>query len=99
MGFDVYGKHPAAPAGRYFRNSVSWWHPLWEYVLQVAPWVERKAPLGHYNAGDGLDGSQATELAAVLTAELEAGTAYAYELRHTDRVKALAREDHWLSRG
>jgi hypothetical protein len=41
MGMDVSGIEPTAEVGRYFRNSVWWWHPLWSYVEDVAADVVR----------------------------------------------------------
>jgi len=34
MGFDIYGSSPKSEKGKYFRNSVWWWRPLAEFVLE-----------------------------------------------------------------
>jgi hypothetical protein len=35
MGMDVYGKAPTVEEGKYFRNNLWWWRPLWTYVEEV----------------------------------------------------------------
>lgn len=57
MGMDVYGIHPDAKAGEYFRNNWWWWLPLWTYAEQVAPSLTKKvkyAQSAQSNDGDGL---------------------------------------------
>lgn len=34
MGFDVIGAKPANECGKYFRNNVWWWRPLWGFVIK-----------------------------------------------------------------
>jgi hypothetical protein len=99
MGMDVYGKQPSADAGEYFRNTVWWWHPLWDYVLQLAPWVAAKAPLGHYNDGDGLDATDSARLAAILSEELDAGRTDDYATKYMNALNAIPDEACWLCRG
>ena len=77
MGMDVYGKAPTADVGRYFRNNVWWWHPLWDYVETVAPHLTEGVS-GRYNDGDGLNAAAADRLAAILSAELDSGRATCY---------------------
>jgi hypothetical protein len=68
MGMDVVGRtNPDA----YFRNNVWWWRPLWEYCCDVYPPCGEVN--GHFNDGDGLDETQAQELADKLKEELESG--------------------------
>jgi len=52
MGMDVYGIAPIAEVGKYFRNNIWWWHPLWNYVQEVAPHLTEGVN-GHFNDGDG----------------------------------------------
>ena len=55
MGMDVYGKNPENETGRYFRACVWGWHPLAEYLTEVAPDLIGKVTYLHSNDGDGLD--------------------------------------------
>lgn len=49
MGMDVFGQSPISERGEYFRNSVWWWHPLWEYCERLAPDLIPHDNPGHYN--------------------------------------------------
>lgn len=85
MGMDVYGNAPTAEVGEYFRRSVWGWHPLWDLVEDVCPWVLKAVPGGHYNDGEGLDAQQALRLADEL-AEMLADktiTRYIEKRNHT----------------
>lgn len=99
MGMDVYGLYPASEVGEYFRNNVWWWHPLWNYVLELAPWVEEKVPNGHYNAAEGLDANDAVRLAKILSAELHAHRTPVYEIEYAARHDAMPDEDCDLCNG
>ena len=79
MGMDVKGLKPTTKVGKHFRNSVWWWHPLWNYILYVAPWVSGKVSLGHVNDGDGLKTqADCDRLAKALEAEIEVGACGEY---------------------
>jgi hypothetical protein len=73
-GVGVYGKNPTASVGRRFCNSIATWRPLWGYVVQVAPWVERHVWRGRRTFLGGLCAAACIDLADILTAELGAGT-------------------------
>lgn len=87
MGMDVYGKNPDDPQGKYFRNNVWWWRPLWDYCLKVMDDLQSKVPYGHSNDGQGLDTEGSRELAAMLRAELESGRTALYK-HHRDEELA-----------
>lgn len=80
MGMDVYGQNPTAEVGTYFRNNCWWWHPLWSYVLDVAPWVGEKVRYGRFNCGDGLPAAESARLAEILSEELRTGRTAEYAL-------------------
>jgi hypothetical protein len=73
MGMDVYGANPATEEGKYFRNTVWWWHPLADYINEIAPNIAGKCQHWHSNDGDGLDFAAALELATILQAEIDSG--------------------------
>jgi len=93
VGFDVFGKNPKNETGKYFRNNVWWWHPLWEYCCQVAPDIAGKVTHGHSNDGDGLDDEDdALALARRLREELESGRTKEYERQYAAALEALPDE-------
>ena len=50
---DVYGKNPQNEKGKYFRNSVWWWRPLWSLIIKLSPDILtiQDATAGSYNDG------------------------------------------------
>jgi hypothetical protein len=72
MGMDVIGVAPATETGTHFRNNVWYWRPLWQYCEQIAPELVAGVS-GQSNDGDGLDADGATQLAALLRAEIDSG--------------------------
>ncbi len=99
MSMDVSGKQPTAEVGTHFRNTLWWWHSLWDYVQHVAPHIAEHVENAHTNDGDGLDARASAELAAVLTAELDAGRTADYETRYMARIDALPNEPCSLCAG
>jgi hypothetical protein len=79
---DVIGRAPETEAGKYFRNNLWWWRPLWDYCLQIAPDLVADVE-GHTNDGDGLDRDGALALARILRGQLAEGLVdvYASEFR------------------
>ena len=62
MGFDIFGVNPTTEEGKYFRNTVWWWHPLAGYILDVAPKeIISKCTYWNSNDGDGLDAANAAK--------------------------------------
>jgi hypothetical protein len=86
MGMDVFGKTPSAEVGKYFRNNLWWWRPLWGYVEEVAPHLTEGVN-GQFNDGDGLACAAALQLAAILSEEITSGRTAQYA---TERDQCLA---------
>ena len=76
MGMDVVGVNPINETGKYFRNNVWWWRPLWDYCVSVYPPCEKVS--GHYNDGDGMDLRHSLQLANVLRKEISSGRTAQY---------------------
>ena len=72
---DVSGKNPTSETGRYFRNNVWWWPPLWGYCCEIGnAFISDKIARGcHSNDGRGLDKRYSTKLAKLLQAEIDSG--------------------------
>lgn len=92
MGMDVFGKSPISERGRYFRNNVWWWHPLWDYCESIAPDIIPQSNLGHSNDGWGLGSRAARKLADRLAAALASGETEQYAQSYAAFLKALPDE-------
>lgn len=93
MGMDVYGKKPKNEKGKYFRNNVWWWHPLWEYVEYAFPDIAEKVPYAHSNDGDGLGARDAKILAVKLRKNLKDGKVAEYALER-QQILDTAKLEH-----
>lgn len=91
MGMDVYGKSPATEAGEYFRATVWFWHPLWEYCERSFPTITDKVEHGHSNSGDGLDADDSKALAEAIRASLADGSALEYSNQRNAYLAELER--------
>lgn len=92
MGMDVIGRSPISEHGKYFRNNVWWWHPLWQYCEQVASDIIPDRNLGHSNDGWGLGHRASIALADRLALALESGHTADYEQRRSDHLASLPHE-------
>lgn len=99
MGMDVMGKHPEDEKGEYFRNNVWWWHPLWDYCLEVHGDIAGKVENGHYNDGDGLDAYDASVLGDRLLTDIATGVTAEYEKRYNEEMANLPRHTCHLCEG
>lgn len=87
MGFDVYGKKPTAPEGRYFRRNIWCWPPLVALCRDLAPDESRRCKHWDTTDGDGLNAKDALRLASRLSAVLEDGTVAKYLRRdHKEQI-------------
>jgi len=91
MGMDVYGIKPANETGKYFRNNVWWWRPLWDYCLDKYPDIAGKVEYGHSNDGDGLDLEDAYKLGVSLRQDIDSGIVKKYEQDYASYKENLSR--------
>lgn len=89
MGMDVYGRDPRCDAGKYFRNNVWNWRPLWDYCLAEHPEIAGKVVNGHVNDGDGLDDEDALALANSILADIRSGRVIEYEEEYQRKIDDL----------
>jgi hypothetical protein len=87
MGMDVLGHTPTC-----FRRSVWVWHPLAEYVCEVAPDITAACEYWHSNDGDGLDMEASLRLADALEAEISSGRTERYAILRRSRLEQLPNE-------
>lgn len=79
MGMDIHGIDPKNEIGRYFRNNVWWWHPLWDFCCDIDPSLVDKVPHAHSNDGDGLkDYEECIELSKKIDISISNGYAEFY---------------------
>lgn len=93
MGMDVFGKNATSKKGEYFRNNVWWWHPLWDYCLELHGDICAKVSSGHYNDGDGLGAYEASLLSDRLFADIATGVTANYEATYRKEIADLPRND------
>jgi hypothetical protein len=89
MGMDVFGLHPTAKVGVYFRASWWQWRPLAEYFQAIAPGICQYCRVWLHNDGDGLKANRASALADVLDAELVSGRCQQYAAERETRLSTL----------
>jgi hypothetical protein len=94
MGMDVYGE-----TGAYFRNNWWSWHPLADYVIEVAPDIAGQCRYWHTNDGDGLSKANALSLADRLQAEIDAGRTAHYEIIYRSEQEKLPNKPCPLCKG
>ena len=101
MGFDLYGERPKKEVGEYFRNSVWWWRPLWDYVTEVCKDVLTKGDVndGYWNNGHWIHAKQAKRIAERLTELLNSGKTRDYEESYAVRLTKLPLEKCDLCQG
>jgi hypothetical protein len=85
---DVYGKTPSQEEGKYFRNNVWWWRPLWDYCLENVP-VAQKVTYGHSNDGDGLDAEDSVIMADALDELIKSGHTAQWKKERDAEIEAL----------
>ena len=94
MGMDVYGKNAQSETGEYFRNNVWFWHPLWDYCLNLHDdIVGDPEGEGHTNSGFSLDSEQALALGNRLLNDIEEGVTEDYRLAYYAKLAELPRTD------
>ena len=93
MGMDVIGVNPTSEKGEYFRNTVWYWHPLWDYCLNLHEEIAGKVEYGHSNDGDGLNGYDSHTLGERLLADIENGITAEYEQRYNEYLASLPFDD------
>lgn len=95
MGMDVYGINPKSEQGQYFRASVWYWHPLWEYCEHLHPTLAnpQKVPYAHSNDGSGLKNIDATNLGKLILKDIQNGVAQKYISDRLEQLSSLPLED------
>jgi hypothetical protein len=99
MGMDVCGRKPTSERGKYFRNSVWWWHPLATYCTMIAPEICAPCKHWHSNDGDGLDAAGALALAEALQKEINANRTDAFARRYASELEMMPDEPCYICAG
>ncbi len=93
MGMDVYGDKPKNEDGKYFRNNVWWWRPLWDYCLENYPSIAGKVEDGHSNSGYGLNASDSKKLAIMIKKDIDSGKVEQYSVNRKIELESLPLEN------
>lgn len=99
MGMDVYGKKPKSEKGKYFRNNLWHWRPLWGYCQHVAPEITAQVKYAQSNDGDGLNAHASKMLAKVLREELAAGRTEQFAKEYQEWQDSLPDKVCWICEG
>ena len=89
MNFDVFGINATSEIGEVFENSPWWWHPLWDYCLQLHEGIAGAVDYGHSSEGSGLEEDSARRLGLALIHDVMTGTAKKYEVEFRERVTQI----------
>jgi hypothetical protein len=92
MGTDVIGMNPTSDVGREFRHTCEAWHPLAEYVCEIAPEITSRCTYWHSNDYDGLSEDDARGLAEILQREIDSGRTEAYVRLRQSELKLMPNE-------
>lgn len=89
MGFDLYASN-----GKYFRNNVWWWRPLWVYVTAVCRDIlsEDDIERGNYNDAHFIDENKAKNIAERLKTLIADGKTEVYALQRDKELQSLPDE-------
>jgi hypothetical protein len=94
MGMDVYGQKPSAPEGKYFRNNVWAWRPLWDFVCEKTEGLltEKQKKFGHDNRGILIGKKAALAIASRLDELVSTGAVSEFEKARQQRLNTLPDE-------
>ena len=89
MSIDVYGIDALNELGEHFENTGWWWHPLWDFCLQLHEEIAGVVVYGHSSEGDGLDKDGARRLGLALQHDIDHGIAKKYEYEYRERLALM----------
>lgn len=89
MTIDVYGIEATAELGEIFQNTQWWWHPLWDYCMELHEDIAGAVAYGHSSTNDGLDEAGAHQLGLALTFDVWIRRAKKYEVEYRKRIAQI----------
>jgi DnaJ-class molecular chaperone len=92
MGFDVFGIAARSEKGEYFRNNVSWWRPLADYVLEHVEIPENNPQMWHTNSGYEISAESSKKIANALDQLIAVGQTARYEKKYKKDLASLPLE-------
>ena len=92
MGQDLIGLKPTNEKGKCFSINWTGWHPLWNYVFEVANGVltEEQKRFGECNEGHEIGADDCKKIAPLLSRKIESGDTKMYESSYKEYVKSTA---------
>ena len=95
MGMDIDGKKPVSETGKHFCNDTWWWHPLADYVRQIAPEIASRCKIRRSSARKDEPNANAKDskaLATILQAEIDSGRTAQSAINHQEWQEAMPDE-------
>jgi len=92
MGMDIDGKKPVSETGKHFCNDTWWWHPLADYVRQIAPEIASRCKIRRSSAKKDEPNANAKDskvLATILQAEIDSGRTAQSAIVHQEWQEAM----------
>ena len=95
MGFDIVGIKAKSEKGKYFRNNVWYWRPLWQYICDECDDILtiKEAEGGCFNDGVKITKSKAERIAKRLQKKLEDGSIDLHKAGYDGMVEEVG--DKW----
>lgn len=94
MGFDLYGVKPKNEKGKYFRNNVWYFRPLWAFIVAKCDDIlkVKQAEAGQFNDGVLITANQVRKIAQRLNELVMLGDVKKYEEDRNASLKVLPYE-------
>ena len=94
MGMYVDGKKPVSETGKHFYSDTCWWHPLADYVRQIAPEIASRCKIRRSGANDeqNVNAKDSKALATILQAEIDSGRTAQSAIAHQELQEAMPDE-------
>ena len=95
MGFDLVGIKAKSEKGKYFRNNVWYWRPLWTYICDECDDIltVKEAEAGTYNDGVKITKAKAEKIAKRLQKRIDDGSVDLHKAGYDGTVEQV--NDEW----
>mgnify|MGYP003135800413 CR=1 FL=1 len=95
MGFDLVGTKARSEKGKYFRNNVWFWRPLWTYICSECDDIltVKEAEGGSFNDGVKISKAKAEKIAKRIQKRLNDGSVELHKAGYDATVEQVG--DEW----
>ena len=94
MGFDLIGANPSSRKGKYFRNTITWWFPLWDFVCENCSDIldEEDVREGNSNDRHFIERDKTMHISKRLGEMIKNGAVKKYEQAYREHIENLPDE-------